>query len=96
MCDIHSVSGNKSWSSNAKLCKCLFQSVYVVSWSREGARLPGTAVEANGQLYIAQSAVADSGIYVCTGSNQFGRQTAQVSVRVDPILPPTSEFSARL
>ena len=77
---------------NYILCFCLIvsiQTVYVVAWSRDGARLPAGASDRNGELLIRSAQPSDGGTYICTGSNQFERKTQTVSVRVIPRGPVT-------
>lgn len=46
---------------------------YIVYWSKQGGRLPDRrATDFNGILHITDLTEDDTGVYVCTGSNQYG------------------------
>ena len=69
----------------------------MVAWQKEGARLPASASEREGDLVISSASLSDAGTYICTGSNQRERRDERVVVRVvpvrpvRPVRPPTSK-----
>jgi len=61
----------------------------VVSWSKDGGRLPASAIERDGELTLSRASASDSGTYTCTASNQGEVAYAEVYIRVTQAVRPT-------
>ncbi|XP_070560391.1 basement membrane-specific heparan sulfate proteoglycan core protein-like isoform X2 [Ptychodera flava] len=78
------------------VCKAISQVTYTLVWTKVGGSLPVGATDFMGILTIPNVKAEDSGMYTCTGSNQFavdqgnarlivgGETMEEPTVRIDP------------
>ena len=52
------------------------QMTFILSWTKQGGRLPAKAIDNNGVLVIPNVQPQDQGNYVCTGSDMMSTDTA--------------------
>ncbi|KAK3104524.1 hypothetical protein FSP39_004009 [Pinctada imbricata] len=60
----------------------LTQMTYILSWTRQGGRLPSKAIDNNGVLVIPNAQAEDQGTYICTGSDMMSTDTAVATLTV--------------
>ena len=62
------------------LDKCITGNPAKITWSREGAGLPATAVSTDDYLLISEAGLQDAGSYICKISNQTELGVVQLRV----------------
>ncbi|XP_070207543.1 basement membrane-specific heparan sulfate proteoglycan core protein-like isoform X4 [Littorina saxatilis] len=69
---------------------------YVLSWSKDGGRLPARAIDQNGVLVIPELQEGDAGQYTCTGSDPYSIDRATAVIRIEDIdRSPTARIEPR-